>query len=286
MKYVVRTRTIPLINDTSIRSIKTTVREMNPDCVVISSYNRIIPPELLALSRFINVHYSLLPRYRGRANVNWALLNGERCTGISIHVIDPGLDSGNILFQEPLPIDDDATVTDLYDKLNRIQREHLGKTVKRFLDGYGGRPQAAEEATYCCTRIPSDGEIEWADTTSQIYRLVRALQPPFPYAYTFLNGRPIQICRARPVSNAARFVGRIPGRIVAVDKTTGGVDVLTGDGVLRITEVQSAAERVTAANVITSTKQSLGLRTSDLLRRIDELESQLNRTLAGEKQGS
>ena len=95
---------IPVFSDISQKQIKSLILKFQPDCVVVSSYNQILPPELIELSTFINVHYSPLPYYRGRANVNWAIINDEPCAAITIHKISPGLDEGNILFQQLIPI--------------------------------------------------------------------------------------------------------------------------------------------------------------------------------------
>src|SRR5262249_11448101 len=114
---------VPVHPVPSVTAIESLVDGLTPDCVVGSSYNRVLPARLVAKPRFVNVHYALLPRYRGRANVNWAIINGEKQTGVSIHVLEPGLDAGNILFQQAVDIGPADTVTTLYEKLNAIQRE-------------------------------------------------------------------------------------------------------------------------------------------------------------------
>jgi methionyl-tRNA formyltransferase len=249
------------------------VVESNPDCVVVSSYDRILPARVLARSRFVNVHYAPLPQYRGRANVNWAIINGEAETAISIHIMAPGVDAGNVLYQQRVPIGPHDTVGELYARLNHVQREVLGETVVRHLAGDDGEPQDEAGATYGCTRVPGDGEIDWASTTAEIYALVRALGPPYPGAFTFLEARRLTIRRACPLEGAPRYVGRVPGRIVGRSRQGGHVDVLTGDGVLRIHEVVTgASDPEPASAVIGSTRQTLGLRPSDLLARIELLE--------------
>ena len=105
---------IPLFYDSSQKAIKSLILELQPDCVVVSSYNQILPQSIIKLSTFINVHYSPLPQYRGRANVNWAIINDESQAAISIHSISPGLDEGNILYQQLIPIEFDDTVATLY----------------------------------------------------------------------------------------------------------------------------------------------------------------------------
>jgi methionyl-tRNA formyltransferase len=272
-----RTFKVPVFTDVTIKGVERAIIESRPDCVVVSSYDQILRSGVLGRCRFVNVHYAPLPEYRGRANVNWAIVNGESDTAITVHVLAPGLDSGNILYQERVSIGPNDTVADLYAVLNEMQREVLGEIVARYISGYDGEPQDEVNATYGCTRVPRDGEIDWSDSTKRIYALVRALAPPYPGAHTYLDGNRVTIVRARPVSNAPQYVGRIPGRIIGRSRQSGHVDVLTGDGVLRIHEVMTSDTVVTPASaIIGSTRQTLGLCTAELLARIEMLESRLN----------
>jgi methionyl-tRNA formyltransferase len=268
---------VPVLSDLSIEGVQQAVIQSSPDCVVVSSYDRILPSRILGRCRFANVHYAPLPEYRGRANVNWAIINGEQETAITIHVMAPGLDAGNILYQQKVPIGLDDTVGDLYTKLNEVQREVLGETISHFISGYDGEPQDETAATYGCTRVLGDGEIDWSASTKQIYALIRALTPPYPGAYTYLDTRRITVLHAVPLMNAPRYVGRVPGRVVGRSRRDGHVDVLTGDGVLRIHEMAAGDSAPGSASAfIASTKQTLGLRTADLLAKIELLESRLN----------
>jgi methionyl-tRNA formyltransferase len=268
---------IPVFSDLSIGGVERAVAQSRPDCTVVSSYDRILPSRILDRCRFVNVHYAILPQYRGRAPVNWAIINGEPETAITIHVIAPGLDSGNILYQQRVFIGADDTVGDLYAKLNDIQREVLGETVAGYISGYQGEPQEEASATYGCTRVPDDGEIDWSSSVKQIYALIRALTPPFPGAHTYLDARRITILRASPLTNTPRYVGRVPGRVVGRSRQDGYVDVLTGDGVLRIYEVATSDSAIGPASAfIGSTRQTLGLRIADLLAKIELLESRLS----------
>jgi methionyl-tRNA formyltransferase len=272
-----RTLGVPIFFDVSLEGVERTIMETRPDCVVVSSYNRILPSSILDHCRFVNVHYASLPAYRGRANVNWTIINGESETAITIHIIASGLDSGNILYQRKTPVGPDDTVTDLYNVLNEVQREVLGVTVARYIAGYEGEPQDETAATYGCGRVPADGQIDWSDSTQRIYALVRALSPPYEPAHTYLNGRRISIIRVSPLDNAPRYAGRVPGRVVGRSRKSGYVDVLTGDGVLRIQEVITDDGISPASAAIESTRQTLGLSTVDLLSRIEMLEAQLSR---------
>ena len=267
---------VPVHSATGLIAVGALISKLKPACVIISSYNRIVPGNWLTQSRFINVHYSDLPKYRGRANVNWAILNGEPETGISIHDVHSGLDSGDIFFRKVIPIGDAETVTDLYRRLNEIQRGALADAVEKVLRGDRGLPQDESAATYSCGRNPEDGEIEWAGSTLSIYRLVRALTAPFPGAFTYFEGRRLLIHKAEPDPDSRTFVGRVPGRVIAVSRSGGYADVLTADGVLRIFEVQRDGEKPMAASeVIRSSRDTLGLRKSDLLERIEILEKEL-----------
>jgi methionyl-tRNA formyltransferase len=266
--------------DASIEAVDDLIKRVLPDCVVVSSYDRILPPWMLARCAFVNVHFAPLPRYRGRATVNWAILNRESSTAISIHVLDSDLDAGRLLFQQEVAIGPHDTVADLYDRLNEIQARELAPAVLRLLAGDRGRAQEGT-ATYGCARLPRDGEIDWSQSTDAIYALIRSLVHPFPGAFTHLHGKRLMVWKAMPLPDAPRYAGRVPGRIVAVSRANGHVDVLTGDGVLRLLTVQAEGSDACApATLIRSVKLTLGLTVADLLARIQSLEEEVERLAA------
>jgi methionyl-tRNA formyltransferase len=271
-----RDLSVPVFSDGSLSGVQRAITRTRPDCTVVSSYNRVLGPDILEHGKFVNVHYAALPQYRGRANVNWAIINGEPETAITIHAIEPGLDAGNILFQQAVTIGPNDTAGDLYAALNEIQRRVLAETVQRYLDGYTGIPQDESRSSYGCGRVPADGEIDWSGSTDEVYGLIRALAPPYPGAFSFLGLQRVRIVRASPVLEGPRYVGRIPGRVVGRSRAEGFVDVLTGDGIMRIHALAvDDGDMVPAATVITSTQQTLGLHVTDLLSRISELEERL-----------
>ena len=271
-----RARGVPVLSDLSPQAVAQAIRAARPDCVVVSSYDRILPAELIAERPFINVHYSPLPRYRGRANVNWAIINGEPNAAISIHVLAPALDAGDLLFQREVAIGAEDSVTNLYDRLNALQEQHLGETVARFLEGAKGTPQDERLATYGCTRLPRDGMIDWTRPAAEIARLVRALMAPFPGAYTYFEGRKLLVWRATIPVDAPRYEGRVPGRVVRSSPQGGFADVLCGDATVRLHEVQRPGEQpLPAREVLRSVKLTLGLSLEDLLTRIERLEREL-----------
>jgi methionyl-tRNA formyltransferase len=138
------------------------------------------------------------------------------------------------------------------------------------------RPQLEEAGSVACRRTPEDGSIDWTKTTSEIFNLIRGLTSPYPGAFTFYEGRRVTIWQAQPVERPAQYVGRIAGAVAGISKADGYVDVLTGDGVLRILEVQFEGEhRTTASSVIASMRGKLGLDPIDLMKRIQALETLL-----------
>jgi methionyl-tRNA formyltransferase len=251
------------------------VAAREPDCVVVSSYNRILPGAVLGLCPFVNVHYAPLPGYRGRANVNWAVLNHESLAAVTVHSIAPGLDSGGVLAQAAVPIGPRDTVGLLYERLNAVQADILPGAVRRRLGGDLGDPQDESQATYCCARLPEDGEIEWAAPTRDVDALVRALGSPYPEAFTFLGLARVSVIEAEPSPDTRVFVGRVPGRVVAWSKADGWTDVLTGDGILRVRRVRLSGVEYAAADVLSSSHLTLGLRNADLLARIDALSARI-----------
>jgi methionyl-tRNA formyltransferase len=246
-----------------------------PDCVVVSSYNRILADPILDLCPFVNVHYAPLPDYRGRANVNWAIINHESHAGVTVHSVAPGLDAGGVLAQELVPIGPRDTIGSLYERLNATQAEILPRAVERRLGGDLGDPQDESHATYGCTRLPEDGQIDWSAPTRDIDALIRAVGSPYPEAFTFLGLDRFSVVEAEPSPDTRVFAGRIPGRLIAWSAAEGWSDVLTGDGILRLRRVRAGGVEQPAAQVLRSTHVTLGLRTQDLLGAIESLEARI-----------
>jgi methionyl-tRNA formyltransferase len=167
-------------------------------------------------------------------------------------------------------------VTSVYERLNDIQERKLGAAVIDAIAGEQGIPQDSSPS-YCCARVPNDGEIDWQQSTFAIDRLIRSLTPPFPGAFTYFNAERLIIARAEPLTDPPFYVGRVPGRVIDFSQADGWVNVLTGDGVLRIFSVVTPADHNAwpAADIIRSTRVTLGLSRADLLRRINELESRI-----------
>jgi len=262
-----------IVSDASVRALRDAVDRLRPDVVVVSSYDRVLPADLLERVPFLNVHYGALPRMRGRAVVNWSVILGHPVTAITLHALTPGLDDGGILHQEMVPIGPEDTVATLYERLNHIQDRAIGPAARRRALGEGGTPQVGEPS-YASTRVPGDGRIDWTRDAPSIERLVRGLGGPFPAAFTYLGLTRVEVHAATAEPLPEVWEGVVPGRVHSVDRARGEVLVFAGAGVVRLRTVSVAdAGPVPAATVITSTRQTLGLDLDAVLDRLQQLES-------------
>jgi methionyl-tRNA formyltransferase len=212
-----------------------------PDLIAVAAFGRILPPVILSLPLLgcINVHGSLLPKYRGAAPIQWAVINGETETGITTMLMDEGMDTGAILLQETIPITLDDTAGTLSTRLAELGGKLLAETITRLDAGtLMPRPQDSSRATLAPLLKKEEGIIEWALPATALANRIRGLAP-WPGAYTTVaGGDRWTIWRARKVPGS---VTKSPGVIVAV--TNEAIHVATGDGVLAILELQAANSR-------------------------------------------
>ena len=209
------------------------------DVAVVVAYGRILPDQFLQAPRrgCINVHFSLLPLYRGAAPANWAIVNGEPETGVTTMFIEPTLDTGPILLQSKTAIGEDETTPQLMERLSVIGADLLGETLSR-LDELTPRPQRDQDATFAPIIKKEDGLIDWSRSAFAIERAVRGFQP-WPNAYTNFNTKQLIIWRAQSVSSASEAV---PGEVITAD----GDALIVGCGdatALRLIEVQPEARK-------------------------------------------
>ena len=219
------------------------VRRLAPDLILSIYYRRLLYKELLAIPPLggINLHGSLLPKYRGRAPINWVLVNGETETGVTLHYMVEEADAGDIVAQRAVPIDEQDTALDLYKKIIVAGAELLRETFPLIKEGRAPRiPQDSSRATKFGGRRPEDGKILWDSPARSVYNLIRAVTHPYPGAFTYFGGRKLFVWHARALPGAANHKG-LPGSVEAVEKGN-GIWVKTGDGSLLLTRTQFEGE--------------------------------------------
>jgi methionyl-tRNA formyltransferase len=212
----------------------------NADLGVVAAYGRILSDAVLATPKLgmINVHASLLPRYRGAAPVHRAIINGERETGVTIMRVVRALDAGPIMAATRRPIGPDETSEEVEHDLAQLGAALLVKTVDALADGNASEtPQDEGAATYAHRLSKEDGLIDWSQPAARIHNLVRGLRP-WPHAYSSLGGHRFIILRSTPLPERSRMVS---GAIVAA--AGDDLRVTTGDGTLRILEIQAEGKR-------------------------------------------
>ena len=219
------------------------LRGLKPDLVVVVAFGQILSQEILDIPPYgcINVHGSLLPRYRGAAPMQWCVINGETKTGITTMMMDAGLDTGDMLLREELPIGPDMTLEEVHDSLMEMGAQVLMKTIEELCAGTLKRVPQEGESNYAPMLTKETGHIDWQKSAQQIHNLVRGLNS-WPGAYTSYEGQKFKIWRTvltgetAPVSTAA-------GAILAADSNQ-GLKVAAGDGrVLAITELQAPGKK-------------------------------------------
>jgi methionyl-tRNA formyltransferase len=211
-----------------------------PDFIFSFYFRHMIPAEVLALAPrgALNLHGSLLPRYRGRAPVNWVLVNGEKETGVSLHYMVAKPDAGNLVDQAAVPIDFDETPLTLYGKLEGAAVKVLDRTLPRLRAGTApGVPMDLSKGSYFGGRKPEDGLIGWAMPAEMIFYLVRGVTHPYPGAFTHFRGKKLFVWWAWP---EGAHVQGMPGEVLAIGDV--GFDVAAGEGLLRVLSCQMEGE--------------------------------------------
>ncbi len=211
------------------------MKELNPDVMITIAFGQILPKEILELPKYgcVNVHASLLPKYRGSAPIQWVILDGEKETGITTMMMDTGIDTGDMLLKEVVPIEEKETGGSLHDKLSALGGGLLIATLKQIEAGTIKRiPQGDVETKYAKMLTKDLGKIDFTQPAVVIERLIRGLNP-WPSAFTSLHGKTLKIWDANVVEG---MYGAKPGEVIAVDKKS--FTIMTSDKALEIMEMQ------------------------------------------------
>ena len=224
------------------------VAALHPDLILVIGWTRLLGPAVLAIPELgaIGFHASLLPRYRGRAPVNWAIINGERETGNTMFFLDEGVDTGDIIDQRRIPIEDSDDCSTLYAKVAAAGTDMLLQHLPALKAGRAPRrPQDESAATVMPRRRPEDGRIDWGRDSHSLFNWVRALTHPYPGAFTFHDGRKLFLWNVM-LGDAAGDAP--PGRLV--EGLDGSMHVATGSGTLRLGCVQWDGEDEADAGIL------------------------------------
>lgn len=242
IKMVAQQYRLPIQQPSTLKDSDTVeaLRRLEPDAMIVVAYGLLLPPAVLAIPRLgcINVHASLLPRWRGAAPIQRAIEAGDTTSGITIMQMERGLDTGPILAQEPTLIGDNDTAAHLHDRLAAMGAHLLGTTLAALAgDELSAQAQDHAAATYAPKLSKHEGEVDWRLPAAALARKVRAFDP-WPGAFTYLNREPLRIWRA---GIAEMPTAATPGTVIQI--TADAIEVATGDGVLRLLEIQRAGGR-------------------------------------------
>ena len=205
------------------------IASWKPDLILSFYYRSMIQEDILSIPRLgaFNMHGSLLPKYRGRVPINWAVLNGEKETGVTLHHMVKRADAGDIVDQEKVAIGPDETAAEVFAKCVKAARVVLERQLDALTSGTAPRkPQDESQATKFGGRKPEDGRIDWTQSSEKIYNLIRAVTQPYPGAFTMSRGKKLLIWWATP----SKAAGNTPGTITSLDPLI----VTTGSGSLEV----------------------------------------------------
>jgi methionyl-tRNA formyltransferase len=238
---------IPVLQPVSLRSDEAAgqIAELSPDMIVTAAYGKILPRRILDIPALgcLNVHASLLPLYRGASPVQWSIINGDRETGVTIMMMDEGLDTGDILVQQSIPVSENIDAAALMEKLSYLGASMLPRAIEDFISGdIVPYPQNDENAVYVGMLDRQTGKIDWSRSARDIHNLIRGTYP-WPGAWTGCGGKKLKIHRSQ-ISYDAGLIASAgdlePGTICACGEI---LSVATGDGVIELLEVQNQSGR-------------------------------------------
>ena len=256
---------IPVYQPLKIRNNDSFIDEMknlNPDVICVVAYGKILPKEILEIPKLgcINVHGSLLPKYRGAAPIQWAVINGEKQTGITTMYMDIGMDTGDMILKEVVDIGEDETTGELWDRLSKIGGKLLVNTLKLIESGNAPREKQGDDFTIAPMLDKEMAQIDWNEKTAlEIKNLVRGLNPIMG-AYTFINGKKIKLWKVRVISNNEIVgAGLVPAHelenakfgdiVLANDKQ--GLFLKAKDAVIEAIEIQvEGSKKMTAKDYL------------------------------------
>ena len=249
-----------VLQPVNLKSVETRTQlaELKPDAIIVAAFGQILPQSVLEIPPFgcINIHPSLLPKYRGVAPVPAAILNGDEWTGVSIMLLDKGVDTGPVLTNVHVLVLPQDTAGSLMEKLSHTGAQLLLDTLPGwFRKEIKPQPQNNADASYTKMLTKEEGEIDWKLPAVAIWRRVRAYQP-WPGCYTHWQGKQLKILEALPLAGGEN---QEPGSVVAIEDSAAAYGVVTGDGILGVIKVQLEGKKiVTAKDFLNGQRQIIG----------------------------
>lgn len=232
VKVLALEHNIPVCQPTTLRNAEAveTLRAFEPELIVVAAYGKILPPDVLTIPPHgcINVHGSLLPQYRGAAPIQWAVLNGDKISGVTIQRMAEGVDTGDILAKAQTEIGEDETSGELFDRLMMLGAELLVDTIDK-LDTLTPEPQDEALATHAPMLQKEMGAVDWTKPASEVHNLVRGLNP-WPAAYLMVDGKRMKLWRTKIVK-----ANGLPGVLTVLD---GEMTVYCGSDAVQLLEIQ------------------------------------------------
>ncbi len=217
-----------------------TLEEINPELIVVVAFGQILPKSILDIPKFgcVNVHASLLPKYRGAAPINWVIINGEEKTGVTTMYMDVGLDTGDMILKKEMPLTNETTAGELHDDMMIVGADVLKETIDLISKGEAKREkQNDDETCYAPIMGKTLGNIDWSKSARDIHNLIRGINP-WPSAYTTYEGQTMKIWKTVVLDKSSTGV---PGTILSVTKD--GIEVSTKDNVLLVQEIQMSGKK-------------------------------------------
>ena len=215
------------------------LKSLNPDVICVVAYGKILPKEVLEIPQYgcINVHGSLLPKYRGAAPIQWSILNGDKTTGVTTMYMDEGMDSGDMILKKEVEIGENETTGELWDRLSKIGADLLVKTLKEIENGTAPREKQSNEFTMAPMLSKDMAKINWQEQSAeQIKNLVRGLNPIMG-AYTFVNNKKIKLWKVEVKPINQKFKDFENGSVVLSDSKN-GLELKAKDGIIKVIELQ------------------------------------------------
>mgnify|MGYP003116994440 CR=1 FL=1 len=228
--------TLPLNILTKPSELGTLIREEKPDLVIVVGWYWIISPEVLEMvpNGLIGIHASSLPQYRGFAPLVWAVINGEKKTGISLFYLSDGIDTGDIIDQRELPIGENSNISSLLDETEKLSLDMIEKNYESILNKSNTRsPQKENKISYCSIRKPEDGLINWSWKNTDIHNFIRAQSDPYPGAFTYINGEKYFLSD----STVIKYPYYGPSGVIA-EKNSKYIIVCCGENALKIKNIK------------------------------------------------